>query len=202
MTSGTTDNPADSGTGGSQMSRDRRIRTEQVAKKFGRNLWFHRRKVGLSQEELADRASVHRTAIGMLEKGARLPGVDTMIRLYTALSVPPTQLLVGIEWIPATGHQEGVFEIDEEVPYPRTGTAEEESHLALGRAVRMLREEAGLSVADLAGRLRLEKLELEAMERGEVHPNFGELKRVAHCLDTSLPAFFNVVERFERQMGS
>lgn len=71
---------------------------EEVAQKFGLNLLILRKRAGLSQEELGFRASLHRTEIGQLEKGTRLPRVDTVIRLAGALSVPPGDLLKGIAW--------------------------------------------------------------------------------------------------------
>ncbi len=71
---------------------------DTVAKQFGRNLIRCRKRVGLSQEELGFRASVHRTEVGMLERGARLARIDTLIKLSAALEVEPVELLDGIEW--------------------------------------------------------------------------------------------------------
>jgi transcriptional regulator with XRE-family HTH domain len=70
-----------------------------VAERFGENLMIYRRRVGLSQEELGFRASLHRTEIGELERGVRVPRIDTLIKLAGALSVPPGDLLKGIAWI-------------------------------------------------------------------------------------------------------
>lgn len=67
-----------------------------VAAQFGRNLGSHRRQARVSQETLAFRAGLHRTEIGMLERGERLPRIDTLIKLAIALSVPPGELLAGI----------------------------------------------------------------------------------------------------------
>ena len=72
-----------------------------VAERFAANLVRCRRRVGISQEELADRASLHRTAIGLLETGERVPRVDTLMKLAGALEVDPLELLAGIEWQPA-----------------------------------------------------------------------------------------------------
>jgi transcriptional regulator with XRE-family HTH domain len=94
------------------MSRDGRIRSEEVAIKFGRNLWRCRRRAALSQEELGDRASLHRTEIGMLEHGTRLARVDTLMKLAGALSISPSELLEGIHWTPGTS-SEGGFAISE-----------------------------------------------------------------------------------------
>jgi transcriptional regulator with XRE-family HTH domain len=94
------------------MARDGRIRSEEVAVKFGRNLWRCRRRASMSQEELGARASLHRTEIGMLEQGTRLARVDTLMKLAGALSISPIELLEGIHWTPGTT-SEGGFAISE-----------------------------------------------------------------------------------------
>ena len=77
------------------MARDGRLRSEEVAIKFGRNLFRCRRRAAMSQEELGARASLHRTEIGMLEAGTRLARVDTLMKLAGALSISPLELLDG-----------------------------------------------------------------------------------------------------------
>ncbi len=72
-----------------------------MAERFGRNLRRVRRREGLSQEELAIRAGLHRTAVGLLERGGRVPRIDTLVRLAGAMAVPPGELLDGIFWVPA-----------------------------------------------------------------------------------------------------
>lgn len=70
-----------------------------VAERFGRNLRRLRRREGLTQEELARSAGLHRTAIGLLENGGRVARIDTLVRLADSLEVPPEELLDGIFWI-------------------------------------------------------------------------------------------------------
>jgi transcriptional regulator with XRE-family HTH domain len=70
----------------------------EVARQFGRNLQRHRKRAGFSQEELSFAAGLHRTQIGMLERGVRIPRIDTLIKLMGALEVSAAELLVGIEW--------------------------------------------------------------------------------------------------------
>jgi transcriptional regulator with XRE-family HTH domain len=87
-------------------------RSAEVAAQFGRNLARYRERAGLSQEELGHRAQLHRTAIGLLERGGRTPRVDTIVRLAGAVSVPVSDLLAGLGWRP--GHLEvveGGFEV-------------------------------------------------------------------------------------------
>jgi transcriptional regulator with XRE-family HTH domain len=71
-----------------------------VAWRFGENLRRVRRREGLSQEQLAIRASLHRTEVGLLEKGERVPRIDTLIQLAGAMALPPGDLLDGIDWVP------------------------------------------------------------------------------------------------------
>jgi transcriptional regulator with XRE-family HTH domain len=78
------------------------IRKVDIATHFGQNLARCRREAGFSQEELGALASLHRTEIGMLERGIRLPRIDTLVKLAGALEVDPGELLRGIEWTPGT----------------------------------------------------------------------------------------------------
>jgi transcriptional regulator with XRE-family HTH domain len=78
-----------------------------VARRFGANLVRCRTRAGFSQEELGFRASLHRTEIGMLERGERLARIDTLVKLAGALEVEPGELLEGIVWKagdPRPGH--------------------------------------------------------------------------------------------------
>lgn len=48
-----------------------------IAPQFGENLIAARERAGISQEELGFRADLHRTEIGMLERGVRIARIDT-----------------------------------------------------------------------------------------------------------------------------
>ncbi len=80
---------------------DRRERAEEVAARFGQNLARARRHADLSQEELGARASLHRTQIGLLEHGMRVPRIDTLIQLAGAMAISPSELIEGIHWTPS-----------------------------------------------------------------------------------------------------
>jgi transcriptional regulator with XRE-family HTH domain len=77
---------------------------------FGRNLFRLRRSAGFSQEDVAARAALHRTEIGLLENGVRLPRLDTILKVAGAISEDPCDLLVGMAWEP-TGFKQGRFYI-------------------------------------------------------------------------------------------
>jgi len=71
-----------------------------VAHRFAKNLSRCRERADISQEELGARASLHRTDVGDLESGTRVPRIDTLVKLAGALSISPIELLEGMEWTP------------------------------------------------------------------------------------------------------
>jgi len=82
-----------------------------IAKRFGENVASARNRAGISQEELSFIASLHRTEIGMVERGTRLARIDTLVKLAGALSLAPGDLLDGISWSPGE-MQLGSFQVD------------------------------------------------------------------------------------------
>jgi DNA-binding XRE family transcriptional regulator len=75
----------------------------RVSAAFGQRLAQLRTDKGLSQEQVADLAGVHRTAISNLEKGAHLPRLDTLLKLAAALAVEPCWLIRDLPaWTPAS----------------------------------------------------------------------------------------------------
>ena len=73
----------------------------EVARHFGANLRRVRKQADLSQEEVGFRASLHRTEVGLLERGARVPRIDTLVKLVGALGVRiDCSLLGGMDWTP------------------------------------------------------------------------------------------------------
>lgn len=80
-----------------------------AAARLGRNVFMARRRAGFSQEALGSLASLHRTEVGMVEKGERLPRVDTLIKLASALGVGVGELLEGVDWVVPPPTRPGSF---------------------------------------------------------------------------------------------
>jgi len=63
-----------------------------LKRKFGQAVQFLRHDVGVSQEELAHRAGIHRTYLGDIERGHRNPAMINICRIAAALGVKPSAL--------------------------------------------------------------------------------------------------------------
>jgi CheY-like chemotaxis protein/DNA-binding XRE family transcriptional regulator len=68
-----------------------------VKKQFGAAVRFHRDHLGISQEELAGRAGLHRTYISDVERGARNVSLESIVRLATALEISLSSLFLRLE---------------------------------------------------------------------------------------------------------
>ncbi|MAF87193.1 MAG: transcriptional regulator [Pseudomonas sp.] len=64
---------------------------------FAENVRHKRQELGLSQEELAERAGVHRTYVGMLERSEKNVTIYNIERIALALGVEPALLLTRTE---------------------------------------------------------------------------------------------------------
>jgi transcriptional regulator with XRE-family HTH domain len=64
---------------------------------LGNAVRARREKLGLSQEGLADRATLHRNHIGLIERGEVDLGLHRLLLLSHALAVPAAQLVDAAE---------------------------------------------------------------------------------------------------------
>jgi transcriptional regulator with XRE-family HTH domain len=69
-----------------------------VAERFADNVYKARKRAGLTQEDLGFVAGLHRTEVGLLERGSRVPRIDTLVKVASGLGVKPECLLEGIAW--------------------------------------------------------------------------------------------------------
>lgn len=87
----------------------------EIGERFGRNLAVERAKAGLTQEELAFRAGVHRTEISLMETGGRRPRLETLLKLIATLDTTADLLLDGISWDPVVAGGAGGFRVCEPI---------------------------------------------------------------------------------------
>jgi transcriptional regulator with XRE-family HTH domain len=69
------------------------ITHREVLLKFGDKLQKVRKSKGISQEELAAKLAMHRTYVGMIERGERNPTIRTLYKIAKALKVSASELL-------------------------------------------------------------------------------------------------------------
>ena len=48
--------------------------------------------------EIAERSGLHRTQISLLERGLRVPQLDTIVQIAAGVEAEPRDLLVGMAW--------------------------------------------------------------------------------------------------------
>jgi transcriptional regulator with XRE-family HTH domain len=64
---------------------------------FGETIRTLRKAKGLSQEQLAELAGLHRNYIGGVERGERNVALLNIIRIAQALGISPSELLQGLD---------------------------------------------------------------------------------------------------------
>ncbi|MEI6441762.1 MAG: helix-turn-helix transcriptional regulator [Nostocales cyanobacterium ELA583] len=69
----------------------------QARKKLGSNIKQLRTKLELSQEQLAEKADLHRTYVGAVERGERNISLDNILAIARALGISASELLEGVE---------------------------------------------------------------------------------------------------------
>ena len=73
------------------------MKTGQPKEILAGNLRCIRQSIGLSQEELADRAGLHRTYISSIERAKRNVSLKNIFLLAEAMGVEPSDLLKPVE---------------------------------------------------------------------------------------------------------
>jgi transcriptional regulator with XRE-family HTH domain len=68
-----------------------------VRERFGYAVKVRREELGLTQEDLADRAGIHRTYLSDVERGTRNLSLVNIERLAAALSVSMSDLFAAVE---------------------------------------------------------------------------------------------------------
>ena len=67
--------------------------SKTTLEKFGQKVREERHRLGLSQEELASRAGVHRTYIGMIERAEKNITLENIEKIAKALEIPLEKIM-------------------------------------------------------------------------------------------------------------
>ena len=68
-----------------------------ISQSFGAVVRERREKRGFSQEELADRAGLHRTYVSLIERGRRTASIEVVRRVAEALDTSMSKLIAETE---------------------------------------------------------------------------------------------------------
>ncbi len=70
--------------------------SDTARKTFGNSIRNGRRALDLSQEQLAEKAGLHRTYIGAVERGERNVSLDNIAAIAIALGMSASKMLEGV----------------------------------------------------------------------------------------------------------
>jgi transcriptional regulator with XRE-family HTH domain len=72
------------------------MKKREILVKFGKKVREERKKLGYSQEVLAEKAGVHRTYIGMIERGEKNITLANIQKVSKALKIKISKLTEGL----------------------------------------------------------------------------------------------------------
>jgi transcriptional regulator with XRE-family HTH domain len=88
-----------------------------IGRRFGENVIWLRKQAGLSQQAIAERAGLHRVEVSLIERGLRVPRLETILKLAGAVEVDPCELIREMHWENATDSRPGRFVIGRSDPF-------------------------------------------------------------------------------------
>lgn len=69
---------------------------KSIGQALGENVRTHRFRRGFTQEILSEKAGIHCTFIGHIERGTKLPSLTVLARIAAALGTTMPELLRGV----------------------------------------------------------------------------------------------------------
>ena len=96
-------------------------RQRSFGERLGARLRAQREALGLTQAKLAERAGVTSNYVGVLERGLKLPTIDTLVRVAKALDMAPSALLGDVR--PKDHWAEDVLAVATAIPEARRSLA-------------------------------------------------------------------------------
>jgi transcriptional regulator with XRE-family HTH domain len=156
------------------MANDEQTEINHQIVAFGENLRRARKRARLTQVELSAAAPLDRAAISRLECGERAPDLPTLLRICSALSVAPKDLLRGI----------GPKVSPRSVPNGAHARLSTNGHGArFGANLKWARARAGISQERLALDAKVDRAAISVYENGGREPNLRTVLKLALKLE-------------------
>jgi len=77
----------------------------------------------------------------------------------------------------------------------------DDPQIGLGKAIRKLRQDGGLSQETLGHRAEIHPTWISHIESGRINPTWGNVRRIAVGLKVPLAQLAELAEEFERKLG-
>jgi len=78
----------------------------------------------------------------------------------------------------------------------------EDPQIGLGKAIRVLRNEAELSQEALGAQAGIHATWISHIESGRINPTWGNVRRIAYGLGVPLPELAELAEKFEQDVDA
>ena len=145
------------------MSKPRIRKKTQIQIEFGKRLKHKRRELGLTQEELAEKADLDPTYVSSIERGERNVSLGNIDALAQALMISPKEL------IPDAVHQKKA-----------------QTRIEFGKRLKNIRQQRELTQEELAEKADLDASYIGFLERGERDISFENIITLARVLKVPL----------------
>lgn len=157
---------------------------------IGKNLRKIRIHSGMTQQELADRIGTTATVICSYEQNRSKPPFLTLIELARMFNVTTDYLLsFGDEYLDERFKTPSSLAITNENKHPGQLSGR---RMGIGRQIKELREERGLSKQELADGLSLSITTINKYERDMTAPSYGTLLEMARYFDVTTERLFGI----------
>ncbi|ADO68772.1 helix-turn-helix domain-containing protein [Stigmatella aurantiaca] len=141
---------------------------------LGRNIRQARHRLGLTQEQMAERINMTPEVYGRMERGNLVPRLERFVVICRVLGETPNRLISSRE--PATADEE-----TSEAPDPAEVPIEDLQR-RLGANMREARKRLGLTQVEMAERIRMPVDLYGRMERGETLPRLDRFVTICQVL--------------------
>ena len=140
--------------------------------KLGKTLSDKRRMCGLSQQDVADRMNVTKTAVSYWENGNRSMYAYTVNEYCKAIGIDISEIVTSMK---------------------KKMTTDEK----IGHALQLERENAGLTLREMANRLKADNFTISKWETGKNKISVADLLKYLEILNVKAEDFFRRIENEE-----